>query len=275
LGAIEFARWTLQQDQNLDVQKKNRVDSLDEPWAMSIPAVPVERGTVVARIGDAQAKFNLNNIGLRKNPDDRAFLEKLFNRLGIPVSLVNALKDWVDKDDEVTLPGGAEDLDYLNLAVPRRAANQALVDVDELNTIKGFNSDYVARLKPYVTALPRATAVNINTASEDVLALVFDISIEEARQLVALRGEKPFQDEPDLMDRTPSNIREKWGKTIGTKEGGAIQFGMDWDVRSDYFMILSSAHYGRVELGLTACVQRVEDRSYPRLIRLRRALVSS
>ena len=44
----------------------------------------------------------------------------------------------------------------------------------ELALVRGFDDGVRARLRPFVTALPRFTAVNANTASPEVLAAVVE-----------------------------------------------------------------------------------------------------
>ena len=47
-----------------------------------------------------------------------------------------------------------------------------MVQVEELYRIRGFDAKTVAKLKPFVTALPARTPVNVNTAPAEVLAAI-------------------------------------------------------------------------------------------------------
>src|SRR5205085_7807797 len=111
---------------------------------------------------------NLVEGARRSEPDVKAF-ERLLESLGLARELADAVVDWIDADDDAS-PGGAESAYYLSLKRPYAAANQRMRQVEELYRIRGFDAKTVARLRPYVTALPERTKVNANTASELVLA---------------------------------------------------------------------------------------------------------
>ena len=89
----------------------------------------------------------------------------------------------------MTPPNGAEDQHYLALDPPYRAANRRIADLAELARVKGFDARAVARLEPFVTALPDETPVNVNTAPAAVLrALVPGLGPEDATRLVRARA---------------------------------------------------------------------------------------
>jgi general secretion pathway protein K len=112
--------------------------------------------------------------------------------------------DWVDSDQNVTLPGGAEDLDYLNLSEqPYRAANRMMSSPSELRLIKGFEDPEVYRkLAPYVTALPTVTPINVNTAGPVILRL-FDDSINEGVAEKLTRLVPPAEDGTPVQPLEP------------------------------------------------------------------------
>ena len=65
--------------------------------------------------------------------------------------------------------------------------------------VRGFDADLVERLRPYVTALPRYTAVNVNTASAPVLAALLPrLSLTQVRQVVEQRDRIPLRNLGDL-----------------------------------------------------------------------------
>lgn len=102
-----------------------------------------------------------------------------------------ALLDWLDADSQVTGPAGAEDDYYSRLNPGYRAANHRLVDVSELRSIRGLGAGYVEKLDALVTALPAATALNINSAPKPVLQAL-GLSAEQADAVLERRGTKPF-----------------------------------------------------------------------------------
>ncbi len=227
-GAFEWAAVIL----TLDAQD-NQTDDLTQAWAQVLPPLPAEGGVVTGRITDAQGRFNLNNL-VREgtaSPEDVLVFQRLLQNQDLPVDLVGALVDWLD-GDSVTQPSGAEDVDYLSAEKPYRAANQPLQSVEELRLIKGFNAEIINKLRPFVTALPQPTGVNINTASAELLSALFAISTTQAQQLVDQRNDEPFKDIKDLKQRLPAD-------TPLPK--------VPYDVRSGYFEVDVAAMFGRLQ----------------------------
>lgn len=292
-GALDFGRWVLQQDALKDARQSVPLDTLAEPWAQSLPAFPVEGGQVTGGIRDAQGRINLNNAGLTHAASDVATLQRLLQQQGVDPTLAGAITDWVDTDDQPTVPGGAEDIDYLSLDPGRRAANRPMADVDELLRVRGFTPQAVAALRPFVTALPEHTAVNINTAPAEVLAALFGISGDEAVALVKVRSEAPFTGPEDLAARGTPGLKARLAAGTGTGTGTAVgtpggtsatpvaatattgpvpQFGQDWGVSSRYFQMDARATQGQVQYGLSALVRRDSAATYPVVLSQRRAL---
>jgi general secretion pathway protein K len=199
-AGVDWARAVLSDDRRL-----NNVDHLKEPWALRLPAMPVDNGELAGFIEDQQGAFNLNNLVLGGNISiaqlDR--FRRLLSILGLPPTLANSLADWLDADSEQQ-PNGAEDDYYLSLPAPYLAANRPLTDVSELALVRGFTAEIRARLNPFVSALPANTALNVNTASPEVLSAVIDgLDLDAARSLVAQRERAYFRDYNDFASRVP------------------------------------------------------------------------
>ncbi len=241
-AGLEWARGVVAQDG----RTAGTVDSLGEPWAQPIAGLPVERALVSGSLSDEQGKFNLNNVvGADKqaSPNDVKILRQLFRSLDIPEDLVGAVVDWVDADSDLSGGAGAEDAFYLGLARPYRTANQPMVQVEELYRVRGFDAKTVARVKPFVTALPGRTPVNANTASAEVVAAIApEQPVESIRAFIATRAAKPF--------RTTAEIAELWKKVPGAS------LGADLDVRSSYFAARVLVVQDDVQLASEALVER-------------------
>jgi len=200
-AAIDWARGILAED-----ARNNKVDHLGETWAKPLPALPVESANIGGAIYDQQALFNLNNLVIngRDSEADIALLKRLLMQLQLPSDLVTPLLDWIDVDSTVHSPGGAEDADYLQGEQPYRCANQALVSVDELYRVRGFNRTIIERLKPFVTALPERTTININTAPRAILsALLPDLAETDISSLLENRKTAFFNSKLDFRSRLP------------------------------------------------------------------------
>ncbi len=232
------------------------LDHLGEIWARRMPPFPAEQAQVAGTMSDEQAKFNVNNLAREGGvaPHDLVAFQRLLAALGLPAGLAEAVVDWLDADDEVTQPNGAEDRYYLALDPPYRTAGRRVVDLGELVRVRGFSADILARLAPFVTALPEETLVNVNTAPVQVLqALLPGFSAEEMARVVERRRTKPFQS------------REEFLRALSRSPSGSV--GVQLDVKSRYFSADATVRLGRVVVGYRALFQRGEGR-LPALVAL-------
>jgi general secretion pathway protein K len=218
-AGADWARAVLSDDRRL-----SEVDHLGEPWALRLPPMPVENGELVGQIEDQQGLFNVNNLVTdgKVNVAQLEHFRRLLSILGLPTPLAYTLADWIDADGQPQPQGGAEDAYYLALDPPYLAANRPLIDIAELALVGGFDDGVRARLRPYITALPGTTAVNVNTAPPEVLAAVIDgLDLGNAQALVGQRDRAYFRDAGDFTKRLPRD---------------AVAAAGDISVSSDYFM---------------------------------------
>ena len=158
-----------------DSDNGGNIDHLQENWAKPMPAFPVEDGFVSGRLLDESGKFNLNNLLKADGSVDdsaRRWFEKLLQRVGLPAELSQAVIDWQDADDETTGAMGAESNYYQGLDPSYLASNTKFHQVEELKLVRGFEGKNYDLIAPYVTALPEATKININTAVPILLASI-------------------------------------------------------------------------------------------------------
>ncbi len=192
-----------------DDRRVSNVDHLGEPWALRLPPMPVDNGELLGHIEDQQAAFNLNNLVTdgKLNVTQLEHFRRLLSILSLPAELADALADWIDLDSEPQPRGGAEDAYYLAHQPPYLAANRPLIDLSELALVRGFDDNVRARLRPFVTALPQATPVNINTASAEVIAAVIDgLDLGGAQTMVTQRDRSYFRDPAEFLNRLPTGI---------------------------------------------------------------------
>ena len=158
-----------------DSDNGGNIDHLQENWAKPMPAFPVEDGFVSGRLLDESGKFNLNNLLKADGSVDesaRRWFEKLLQRVGLPAELSQAVIDWQDADDETTGAMGAESNYYQGLDPSYLASNTKFHQVEELKLVRGFEGKNYDLIAAYVTALPEATKININTAAPLLLASI-------------------------------------------------------------------------------------------------------
>ncbi|UTO18080.1 type II secretion system minor pseudopilin GspK [Acinetobacter sp. Z1] len=166
---------------NQDSDNGNSVDHLQENWAKPMPPFPVEDGSVSGRLIDESGKFNLNNLvkvdGNQVDDSARRWFEKLLQRIGLPAELSQAVIDWQDSNDETMGAMGAESNYYQGLDPAYLTPNTKFHSVEELKLVRGFEGKNFDLIRPYVTALPEQTKVNMNTAPALLLASI-DLKVD-------------------------------------------------------------------------------------------------
>ena len=238
-AGLEWARGVLIED-----AKTSNLDALNEGWARPVAGMPIDRAVVAGVIVDEQGKFNLNNVieGTRRSEPDIKLFRQLLASLQLSPDLADAVVDWVDGDDDLTSSAGAENAYYLSLPRPYRAANAPMVQVDELYRVRGFDAAAVAKLRPYVTALPERTTINVNTAPNLVIAAALGVPLEKVAAVLAGREKNPFGD--------------KGGFITATQAANLIDANGNYDVKSGWFSVRMQVTQDDVVLGSEALVRR-------------------
>ena len=234
-----------------DILRQDLVDSpesdhLGEQWAIELPPLPVDGGAITGRLEDLQGRFNLNNL-ISADGKENALARREFERLLVSVeadpALAGAVVDWLDPDTELRFPSGGEDVVYSDADPPYRTANSVITSTSELMAIDGFDRDTYRRLAPYITVLPSGTRLNVNTASDVVLAsLSDDIDIATATSLIEQRGEAEFVDINSTFE--------------GLVEPDVLQ---EIDGVSQHFLLTATVTLGKNQLTMRSVLQR--DRS--------------
>lgn len=184
-----------------DILKQDLEDSPDrdhrgEYWAEEIDPLPIEGGFIVGAIIDLQGRFNLNNLVNLQGEEDEIMVAqfmRLLELLEIDPQLAGAVVDWLDPDSEPRFPYGGEDDAYSQSDPQYLVANNMITSPSELMAINGFDAEAYSRIAPYVTALPKGTLLNVNTASDVVLAsLSEEIDLNTAVSLIEERADAGF-----------------------------------------------------------------------------------
>jgi len=210
------------------------VDHLGEPWALPLPPTPLDNGFVEGAIVDAQGRLNLNNLAedgaLARATHDR--VARLFARSGIAGSALDAL---------VVSMRGAGQAGTTSQAVPGTFVRAA-----EAAAVPGIDATRLAVIAPFLTALPDATRVNVNTAPPEVLALLANgLDGESLAALVAERARKPFASVGEFRSRLPSGASAPDDSLLA--------------VRSEYFIVTVRARQGEALAQGRALLRRRTD----------------
>ena len=202
IGLEDWARLFLRKD-----REDSEIDSLDEDWAIGVPGLPIEGGYLAGYLEDEQAKFNLNSVVVSELQVER--FRRLCKNLEVDDVFIPALIDWIDDDFEVTYPDGMEE-NY----EAYRVANRELSDISELLLVHNVTPEMYEKLKPYITALPATTTINVNTMSE----VVFQSLGEEGdvTKFIEEREDEAYSSVEDFIERLQLPIDAE-GLSVDTK----------------------------------------------------------
>lgn len=249
------------------------VDYLSDEWALlQSDVVTVEDGQMAVQAVDESSKFNLNNLLVGKTqeiPDEDsaetpkpmkivdsawyAYFKRLLVNVKVDESLADAVLDWVDEDQKPSGTFGAEDAEYASADTPYLPANQAFSSISELSKVAQFSDDVLAKLSPYITALPVDkennifTKINMNTASDVVLSsLETSVDLPSLSHMMQSRLITPYNT-IDLAYRALSLSLDK------------RDFNVIAAVNSEYFSAQSCVQFGRVQYALQSVVYREQS----------------
>ncbi len=268
LLAMSGENWALQLLS--DDQDDLEVDDFSEDWAQAMPLLPVDGGTVTGCIADLQSRVNLNSFGgyteqslrAESNSDISGHAKvwlALLRAMDMQVdpSRTAAIIDWVDVDSEIINSWGAEQPDYDGYSPSRVAANGLITDATELAAIRGYQVAEVQRLMPWLTALPTETAINVNTASTELLvALGGDLGLDFSEIVIEGRPFASTQDFYQLVSESMQldldNVKGRWPLTL-------------IGVNSSYFELYLEVILGEARIEVKSIMDR-QGRSKPVII---------
>ena len=240
-GALDWSRAILRD------QPHPNYDALSDPWAQ--PLAPTRladlgetsplasRATLAGGIEDAQGRFNLRNLlaadGTIVAPQ-LAALDRLAGSTGAPAGTAALIAGAVRSSYAPEAP---------NAETPRERP-LAPVFVRDLVAVPGIDPQAALRLSAFLTVLDQGgTPVNFNTATPEVMSATLpDLSLGDARALVAERDQAYFRDPADLQNR------------LHGRAGSDALSGVA--VRSQYFLVRGTVTLDSASLGMEAMVKR-------------------
>ena len=239
-------------------------------------------GSFISEISDESARININDIQFLGGTANGPYL-LLLNLVSLPKfnrffkerardDFVNKVVDWIDSNSEVAgLGGGIEDSDYPDYHVK----NAPFFSPKELMLVKDVGADLYAEIEPFITvfpySVPQSTVplgrINVNTASREVIASLFDRSAVPdpwtiSKEIIKLRDEgTTFGSKSDFINF----LKEKF-ELDQEKEPRPISRAIEnvLDTRTDYFRIKSTGVVDTTTKTITALIDR-KDRQYTTL----------
>lgn len=239
VGALDWARLILRED-----GRNGGADHLGEPWA--IPLAEARLSTFLAvdgdnsaanadapeaflsgRVEDAASRYNLRNLINADGdivPDELKVLKRLCENAGQSPALADGLARAMRQATLAIMVQQSQDEQILAKLGGEQGLRKAPImplSGDQLLWL-GLDAGTLERLRPYLTILPDATQVNVNTAPAEVIAAVVDgLDLARAARIVQTRQRKPIKAVDDLR---------------GLLGDGNWNFSRI-DVKSDYFEI--------------------------------------
>jgi len=234
-AAIDFARLVLTED-----QRNSQIDHLGEAWALPLADgkvadflkntdVPDEIATVTlqGQLLDAQSQFNLTNLwdkGFKTiHPPGVQEYGRLLEALGLDKNLAQLTAQSI-----------------LQMDMP-------IYDLEGLLKLPSYNPVILEQIRPFVSILPILTAVNVNTASPEVLmAAIPGLSRSVAGAFVQQRAASPLKSADEV-----TGLLNKMGASQGITLDASLV-----DVRSQFWLARSEIRLGRGIFVSSALIQR-------------------
>jgi general secretion pathway protein K len=197
---------------------------------------------------DLQARFNINN--LQSPLFAPMFLKLLGNNMAkvemnVLKSISRATLHWVNAYQ----PGrGMDDLmTYYSQQTPSYYPGfQSMQSVTEFRLVAGVSAAGYESIRPYITALPTLTQINLNTASPKILQTLGNgLSDAKLNELLAFRSAKGVFDEKDFPH------------IISQFHIPASQLS----IQSQYFLCIGTVKSTDLKLDYYVTFQRIKNRS--------------
>jgi general secretion pathway protein K len=243
-GALDWATLILRED-----AKHSSIDALDEPWAVPLAETRLDQyvedgqtledesdASLSGGIIDAQGRYNLTNLCPNGtiDPAEVAVFARLLAHAGLDSTLSQSTAELMATTFSSPDAEGND---------PPQVQSMAFIHTEDLLAVPGFTSQALAALQSSIIFLPRATPVNLNTASAAVLAARLDtLSPAEAVALVESRNTASFRTIADFKLRLP-------GKIISLTPKQA-------SVTTNYFLVNGKLRISRAELEMQALIER-------------------
>ena len=201
VGALDWARLILREDQRENNRTNPPVDHLGEPWAVPLAEARLSSFLAADRDNNSVAENDSLDAFLSGSITDaqsRWNLRRLIDAAGKPVPA-----EFKVLQNLCSLAGGTGDCaDRIASALakaqpPAGSRSATAITPQELSQLAwlGIDADTIKRLEPWVDILPDPTDVNINTAPAEVIAAAVDgMSLGNAQRLVQDRQRTPIRD---------------------------------------------------------------------------------
>ena len=227
----------------IDLQNSQGVDHLGEIWAM-----PIEKSSIEDFLKNQDLPEELTSVKFSGSIQDAQGLFNISNLWDENLSTVNlvAIQTYANLLDQLGLNKtlATQTAQYILLN------NRRLQYLDELINVPGYTSDLIKRLSQFAIVLPEPTAINLNTASVEILlALWPSLSPADALKFSQLRLSMPLKNQSDI-GQLFSKIQPN--KTL--EESSAV------GVKSDYWLANTNMLIDRRNINTQTLIKRFTTR---------------
>lgn len=183
-------------------QDRGGTDHPGENWARPIapqalapeqsPAVPPDGATteISGEIYDLQGRFNVNWLNDAENLVAQTAFEHLLTQLALPPQTGPLLQRFLRPGSQYSR---AERALWQQMDPPQDPVGGPLLSADQLAELPGLSPRSYARLRPWITALPGDSALNVNSAAPEILqAFLPHLPPAALSRLLTQRRGQPF-----------------------------------------------------------------------------------
>ena len=210
-GSLDWARLILRED-----ARAGGADHLAEPWAVPLNEARLSSFLAVdasgsaepgseleaflsGQITDLQGRLNVTNLIDSNGISESGLIVygRLFETLGLPraqlADMANQLLAASRSANPVVVPSAVAGVPTPPPPAPSSTAPLLPQRVDQLLWL-GLDPATLDTLRPFITLLPKRTAINLNTASVEVIyAATPGLDMVDAQRLVAARASSHFR----------------------------------------------------------------------------------
>jgi general secretion pathway protein K len=247
LSIEDIAKAGLMYDNKRDQDENELWDTASELWNRPVP-LTLGNLRVAIYIRDLQGLFNVNSLHPQhpQNVAAKARFTRLLSELGIDTSVAQNLTEWFTQNSSFNY-------EYENLTPAYTSPEIEFSHVSELMLVQGMNASDFKILEPFITALPMATPLNINTSSPEVLsAWDAGLTLAQSKEIInktrsnacgpadrdnfVYRDINQLFDEPSIKALIASSDNDNNNQT-GQVTSNAWDNG-DFDVKTKYFSVI-------------------------------------
>ncbi len=259
----DIAKAGLMYDAKRDKDANELWDTASELWNQPFP-VTLNSSRVAIYTRDLQGLFNLNSLHPSHPQSSEAKIRftRLLTELGLDASVAQNLREWFTT-------GSSANYEYESLTPGYTSPEIEFSHVSELMLIQGMNTKDYKALEPYITALPMATPLNINTTYPEILS-AWDpkLTLAQSKEIInktrsnacgpTERNNFVFKEISELFEEPAIKSLISPGDSENDNEisdSGTWDQG-DFDVKTKYFSVISVITLENKEIVLESIIKR-------------------